>query len=219
MRIYFKNFFYLAIASWFSVANSGSYEDFFRAIKSDNGSAVASLLTRGFDANTLDPQGFHGLFLAVQEPSPKVADVLIRWPKTNVESRTVKDESPLMLAALRGHLELVKKLIDRGADVNKTGWTPLHYAATNGHLEIINLLLEKHAYIDAESPNGTTPLMMAAHYGSAAGVKLLLEAGADASLKNQLGMTAIDFANKANRREAAEMIAAVRRGQQPRGKW
>ena len=219
MRIYFKSLFYVVIASWFSVANSGSYEDFFRAIKSDNGSAVASLLTRGFDANTLDPQGFHGLFLAVQEPSPKVADVLIRWPKTNVESRTAKDESPLMLAALRGHLELVKKLIDRGADVNKTGWTPLHYAATNGHLEIINLLLEKHAYIDAESPNGTTPLMMAAHYGSAAGVKLLLEAGADVSLKNQLGMTAIDFANKANRREAAEMIAAVRRGQQPRGKW
>ena len=203
----------------FSLAHSGSYEDFFTAIKRDDASTVASLLSRGFDANTLDPKRLHGLFIAIQEPSPKAADVLIRWPKTNVEFRTAKDESPLMLASLKGHLDLTRKLVDRGADVNKTGWTPLHYAATNGHLEIMSLLLENHAYIDAESPNGTTPLMMAAQYGSAAAVTLLLEAGADGSLKNQLGLTAIDFANKGNRSESAQLIAAARRAQQPRGKW
>jgi hypothetical protein len=210
---------YLAVTVCFSTASAGSYEDFFSAIKRDNAATVANLLGRGFDPNTLDPKGLHGLFLAVQEPSPKVADVLIRWPKTNVEFRSPKDESPLMLASLRGHVDMVRKLIERGADVNKTGWAPLHYAATNGHSEIIRLLLENHAYIDAESPNGTTPLMMAAHYGTAEAVKLLLAEGADPTLRNQLGMTAIDFAYKANRREAAELIAAVQRSQQPRGKW
>jgi ankyrin repeat protein len=155
----------------------------------------------------------------VQEPSPKVIDVLLRWPKTNVESRSAKDESPLMLAALQGNLDLAKKLIERGADVNKTGWTPLHYAATNAHLDLINLLLENYAYIDAESPNKTTPLMMAAMYGSSEAVKLLLDAGADPTLRNELGLSAIDFANKAGRRDSAELIAAVRRGQQPRGTW
>ncbi|MDB5944212.1 MAG: putative ankyrin repeat harboring protein [Ramlibacter sp.] len=219
MRKYLKRLCYLVVILGISAAQAGSYDDFFIAIKRDNANAMQSLLTRGFDPNTLDPKGVPGLVLAVQEPSPKVADVLIRWPKTNVEMRTVKDESPLMLAALKGHVDLVKKLVARGADVNKTGWTPLHYAATTGQLEIINLLLENYAYIDAESPNGTTPLMMAAHYGTPEAVKLLLEAGADATLKNQLGMTAIDFANKANRREAAELIAASRRSQQPRGKW
>jgi ankyrin repeat protein len=219
MRKYLKKLSYLLVVLGISAAQAGSYDDFFVAIKRDNANAIQSLLTRGFDPNTLDPKGVPGLVLAVQEPSPKVADVLIRWPKTNVEMRTVKDESPLMLAALKGHVDLVKKLVARGADVNKTGWTPLHYAATTGQLEIINLLLENYAYIDAESPNGTTPLMMAAHYGTPEAVKLLLEAGADATLKNQLGMTAIDFANKANRREAAELIAASRRSQQPRGKW
>jgi len=219
MRIYFKRLLYLIALIVFSSANAGSYDDFFVAIKRDDARTVADLLRRGFDANTLDPKGFHGLFLAVQEPSPKVADVLIAWPKTNVEFRTAKDESPLMLASLRGHVDLVKKLIARGGDVNKTGWTPLHYAATNGHLEIMNLLLENHAYIDAESPNKTTPLMMAAQYGNAAAVRLLLEAGADATLRNQLGLTAIDFANKANRSDSAELIAASRRAQQPRGKW
>ncbi len=219
MRKYINFFLQLIVLFGISSAHAGSYEDFFTAIKRDNAGAVQSLLSRGFDPNTLNPQGVHGLLLAVQEPSPKVADVLLRWPGTNVEARTAKGESPLMLASLRGHLDLVRKLITRGADVNKTGWAPLHYAATSGHVEIMELLLENHAYIDAESPNGTTPLMMAALYGSPASVKLLLDSGADAALRNQLGMTAIDFANKANRRDSAELIAAARRSVQPRGKW
>ena len=219
MRKYLNFFLQLIVLVGISSAHAGSYEDFFTAIKRDNAGAVQNLLGRGFDPNTLNPQGVHGLLLAVQEPSPKVADVLLRWPATNVEVRTAKDESPLMLASLRGHLDLVRKLINRGADVNKTGWAPLHYAATSGHVEIMELLLENHAYIDAESPNGTTPLMMAALYGTPASVKLLLDSGADAVLRNQLGMTAIDFANKANRRDSAELIAAARRSVQPRGKW
>ena len=219
MRNHLRRLLYLIAVLGGCVAHAGSYEDFFTAIKRDDARTVANLLSRGFDANTLDPKGLHGLFMAVQEPSPKVADVMIRWPKTNVEFRTAKDESALMLAALKGHIDLVKKLIERGADVNKPGWTPLHYAATNAHLEIMDLLLENHAYIDAESPNKTTPLMMAAQYGNADAVKLLLEAGADATLRNQLGLTAIDFANKANRSDSAELIAAARRSQQPRGKW
>jgi ankyrin repeat protein len=219
MRSHLKKLLYLIAIIGFGLSHAGSYEDFFSAVKRDDARTVANLLSRGFDANTLDPKGLHGLFVAIQEPSPKVAEVLIRWPKTNVEFRTVKDESPMMLASLKGQLELARKLIERGADVNKTGWTPLHYAATNGHLEIMNLLLENYAYIDAESPNGTTPLMMAAQYGTAEAVKLLLEAGADSTLKNQLGLTAIDFASKGNRRDSAELIAAARRSQQPRGKW
>ena len=219
MRNHLRILLYLVAAIGFGVVQAGSYEDFFTAVKRDDARTVANLLSRGFDANTLDPKGLHSLFIAVQEPSPKVAEVLIRWPRTNVEFRTAKDESPLMLASLRGHLELARKLVERGADVNKTGWTPLHYAATNGHLEIMNLLLENHAYIDAESPNKTTPLMMAAQYGTASAVKLLLEAGADATLRNELGLNAIDFANRGKRGDSAELIAAARRSQQPRGKW
>lgn len=219
MRHCFKSLLYLVVLIGFSWAHAGSYEDFFVAIKQDNSGAIDALLRRGFDPDTLDPKGLPGLYLALRDGSLKAAGALIQWPKTNVEIRTAQDESPLMMAALKGHVDLVKKLIERGADVNKTGWAPLHYAATSGQLAIMELLLDESAYIDAESPNGTTPLMMAAQYGTPSAVKLLLDAGADPTLRNQLGLSAIDFANRANRKESAELIAASQRTAQPKGKW
>ncbi|HON29669.1 MAG TPA: ankyrin repeat domain-containing protein, partial [Ottowia sp.] len=121
------------------------------------------------------------------------------------------------------HAELARRLIARDADVNKPGWTPLHYAATGGHLDIMRLLLEEHAFIDAQSPNGTTPLMMAASYGTPEAVKLLIEAGADISMRNQKGMSALDFAQRAERQNSVELLlTALRwklRGGAPRGQW
>ena len=124
-----------------------------------------------------------------------------------------------MLAALKGYQGLAEKLIKRGADVNKTGWTPLHYAATGGQLPLVGLLLENSAYIDAESPNGTTPLMMAAMYGTPAAVKLLLQEGADPRLKNQQGLSALQFAQRGNRPDSVEAIAAFIRSRRPAGQW
>jgi hypothetical protein len=40
-------------------------------------------------------------------------------------------------------------------------------------------------------------------------VKLLLDEGADPTLKNQLGMTALDFAGRGGPKEAAEMLRAA----------
>ena len=217
--ISFKVLVYVIVLYGVSICNAGSYDDFFSAIKKDDANAVVTLLNRGFDANTLDPAGAPGLILAIREQSLKVAAVLINWPKTNVELRTPQDESPLMLASLKGLTQLCQQLISKDADVNKPGWTPLHYAATNGHLEIMSVLLENHAYIDAASPNGTTPLMMAAQYGTPSAVKLLLEAGADPLLKNVQNLTAIDFAQRASQQESTEIIAAFVRGRQPKGKW
>ena len=219
MRKHLKFAFYLLLALAVSLAHAGSYEDFFQAVKRDDARQINELLRRGFDPNTIDPSGRPGLFIALQEGALKAADALVDWPKTKVEWRNAKDESPLMLAALKGHKELVRKLIARDADVNKPGWAPLHYAATGGHLEIMLMLLEEHAFIDAQSPNKSTPLMMAAMYGSTPAVRLLLEAGADPMMRNELGMSAVDFAQRANRPDAAQLIAAAIRDRQPKGKW
>lgn len=202
---------------------AGAYEDFFVAILRDDDAAIAALLRRGFDPNTRDPKGQVGLTIALQNGSSKAFAALLASSQVNVEARNAQDESPLMMAALKGNLEAVKALLARDADVNKTGWAPLHYAASAGsrqHVAIIALLLENHAYIDATSPNGTTPLMMAAQYGSNEAVQLLLDEGADPTLKNQLGLTAADFALRVSRTESADKItAAIRKRQPNRGRW
>jgi hypothetical protein len=58
----------------------------------------------------------------------KAVEVLMSWPKTDVNTLNSKGESPLMLAAIKGNVDIAERLIKKGADVNKTGWTPLHYA-------------------------------------------------------------------------------------------
>lgn len=218
-RNYLKFIILSIVFAHFSSAYAGSYEDFFDAVKRDDAAVVAQLLARGFDGNVRNPKGEHALHVAVREGASRVTDALLSWKGIDVEGRNGADESPLMLAALAGRLDVARRLLAMDADVNKPGWTPLHYAATRGHIDVMNLLLEKNAYIDAASPNGTTPLMMAAFYGTPSAVKLLLEAGADPLLRNQLGLTAIDFAQRANRSESADIIAAFVRARQPKGKW
>ena len=217
--IYIRKAFYLFVLFGYSIGNAGSYEEFFKAIEMDDDATVSALLARGFDGNTRDPKGQPGLYLALRDKSLKVSATLIGWRQINVELRNAADESPLMIAALAGLTDLSQKLIAKGADVNKPGWTPLHYAATRGHVQIISLLLDNYAYIDASSPNGSTPLMMAAFYGTPSAVKQLLEAGADPLVKNDQGLTAIDFAQRNNRPESAELIAAFVRARQPKGTW
>jgi uncharacterized protein len=219
MTNWIKKSIYLFVLIWFSAANAGSYEDFFSAIDRGDSSAVEQLLERGIDPNTPNPAGIPALMLALKLPTPEVATALLARSDIKVEVRNAQDESPLMLAALAGDLAICQTLIKRDADVNKPGWAPLHYAATNSHISVIQLLLNHHAYIDAASPNGSTPLMMAAMYGNASAVKLLLESGADPSLKNDLGLTAIDFAQRVKKPDSVEIIAAFVRAQRPKGAW
>lgn len=156
-RFNFKKILLAYVFMGFSGVFAQSYNRFFEAIEFDQPEVVNALLTRGFDPNTPSPELQPALTLALQKGALKVAEVLIAWPSVQVNRLNPNDESPLMLACLKGQMRLAQQLIARGADVNKTGWTPLHYAATGGHVDIIRLLLEHHAYIDAESPNGTTP--------------------------------------------------------------
>ena len=216
----------LAALAWTAcmpLAWAGAWEDFFQAIELDDERTVADLLRRGFDPNARDARRQPAVVVALFKDSRKVAAVLLASRKLKVEARNAKDESPLMMAALRGNLAAARTLIARDADINKTGWTPLHYAASSGADDapaMVALLLEHSAYIDAASPNGTTPLMMAAQYGKIDVARLLLREGADPTLKNQQGLTALDFARKAERDGLARDIIRAMQGQRPnKGQW
>jgi ankyrin repeat protein len=204
---YFKLWLYIIVLYISFPVFAGTYDDFFKALKEDNAQVVARVLARGFDPNTLNPEGLHPLVLAIRRPSPAALGLLLQAKSIQVEYRNAAGESPLMLAAMAGMVDVCKRLIALDADVNKTGWTPLHYASAAGQVAVIHLLLDHSAYIDAESPNKSTPLMMAAMYSDSEAVRLLLDEGADATLKNEKGLTALDFAQAAGKEASARLIA------------
>lgn len=216
----------LGVGGLSGTAWAGDYDDYSRALVSDNESLMINLIFKGFNPNTLDTRGRPGLVSALHQDALKVFDVLLKSPGIDVNLASRQNETPLMMACIKGNLNLVKELIRRDADVNREGWTPLHYAAsadTPQTLDIARLLLEESAYIDAASPNGTTPLMLAAQYSSEAVVKLLLQEGADVTLRNQRGLTAVDFARLVDRQYMVELLGKAlqteRRTQEPRGGW
>lgn len=186
---------------------AGAYEDFFKAVSLDDAAAVERLLQRGFDANSVDEAGQGALFLAMREGAFKVAATLLKAPGLKVDQPNSAGETALMMAALRGHEEWLPQLVAQGAAIEREGWTPLHYAATGPQPATVGWLLERGARVDSRSPNGTTPLMMAARYGSEESVDLLLRRGADPKLKNQLNLTAADFARLAAREGLAKRLA------------
>jgi uncharacterized protein len=222
MKTFKKLIVFIGMIATFPFAFGGAAEDFFAATRRDDESTVVKLAFRGFDLNTRDEHGNHALLVALREDSWKVASFLLDQPLVQVEARNPRGESPLMMAAIKGQLPLVKRLIERKAEVNKPGWAPLHYAAAHAQpvaLDLVRLLLEHHAYIDAESPNKTTPLMMAARYGTPEVVQLLLEEGADPTLKNEQNLTALDFAQQAERKDAVRLLTVALRARQPSGTW
>lgn len=187
------------------LAIAGAYEDFFIAVKEDNDALVRALLARGLDPNIIEPErNDTGLILALREGSMKVFRLLLGAEGIDIEAKAMNGDNALMIASYKANRPAVEALLEKGAEVNRPGWTALHYAAAAGSNEIVRLLLDKSAYIDAESPNKTTPIMMAARGGHIYTVKLLLDEGADATLKNELGLTAIDLARNHGHKDIVE---------------
>ena len=199
---------FIGFIGFHASAWAGIYEDFFLAVKRDRPAVVERILARGFDVNSPDPEGQRALHLALRDDMHRVAMVLLDAPGMQIDATNAQDETPLMIAAIRGSLEWCQRLVHIGAQVNRTGWAPLHYAASSPDPRTIAFLLDEGALIDAPAPNGTTALMMAAGYGSEDAVALLLARGANASLRNHLGLNARDFARRSGRDGLARRMPA-----------
>ncbi|KAM9339295.1 kinase D-interacting substrate of 220 kDa B [Symphorus nematophorus] len=105
-----------------------------------------------------------------------------------VDGRSDNGQTPLMLAAEQGSLEIVQELIRRGANVNLDDvdcWSALISAAKEGHVEVVKELLENSAYIEHRDMGGWTALMWAAYKGRVEVTELLLEHGANPNTTGQ----------------------------------
>jgi len=106
-------------------------------------------------------------------------------------------------AALAGNLKIFKFLVQNAPVVvdmkGSDGRTPLGGAAWNGHLNVVNYLLSQPSVdIDSQENDGSTPLILAAYGNHEKVVQILLQKGADKSIKNTYGETALDLAESNN---------------------
>ena len=123
-------------------------------------------------------------------------------PDVNVQDEN--DLTPLHLASFYGWVEMVRALLDHGANVHsedRLDRTPLHLVAKGtgrdiGHgdsddIGVAKVLLEHGADSNAQDKHQNTPLHLALYYGNVEIVRVLLDHGANASAKDARGLTAL----------------------------
>jgi ankyrin repeat protein len=192
------------------VPDSAAVRDWFRMSELDAGSSVRSRLKAGQDPNVLNERGQRALHWALMNDSGKALQALLEDPRTDPNSLNATGEKPVWLAAIRGRLDWVQALIQRGASLERgpqapeaRAWTILHYAATAPNLKVLSWLLQERCCdLNAGSTNGSTPLMLALGYGSLDAADLLIKAGADIERRNDLGLSAWDFGVRSGREDA-----------------
>lgn len=101
-----------------------------------------------------------------------------------VESGTAGDVRAAIEAGLDVNLADPRSLLGHGN-------TPLHIAANRGHADAVRTLLNAHAQVDATCWSGWTPLLRACDGGFPDVARLLMRAGANVNLRNDEGHSAI----------------------------
>ncbi len=116
----------------------------------------------------------------------------------------------LCFAAENGHLDIVKLLIEKNADINKrsNGETPLMLAIRENHMDVAKELISKGADVNpTESFTGMSALMWAATYGDVDIVKQLLDKGAKYNhIHQKSGQTALMMAAKGGHKKVVELL-------------
>ena len=120
-----------------------------------------------------------------------------------INKKNSKGYNALLYAAFRGNLEIFKKLIELGAEINvsnSSGLNALHLAAQGNHPNIIVYLIEKCGFdINSKDINGSNALHWGINMNSREAVDFLVYYNIDINIKDNDGETALSIAkNKAN---------------------
>ena len=124
----------------------------------------------------------------------------------------LKDENgltALLFAGAKDRIDIVKLLLESGADINVKQGIALVEAERHGYTKLAKLLINSGADVNTKI-DGLTPLMIAANKGLCDVVKALIEKGADVNAKSNEGKTAKMYAEKEGHIDIVELLKEAR---------
>lgn len=181
---------------------------------------TVKVLAEKADLNLRDGNDGMPLFVALKNQKFENFEFLLDKgadPNSTGTAGRTKNQTVLYVAILLNKKAFVKKLLDKGANPDQAdadGAIPLaeHAIATRSDLEVVKMLVEKMQNINQAEKDGMTVLMFLAGNTKIPRdqlkemMTLFLQKGADKSIKNKEGKTALDLAKKANNKEAIELL-------------
>lgn len=155
---------------------------------------------------------FNKLYTAAERGDLAAVNNLLSVRGVDINKSGLYQQSPLFIAAMKGHTAIVDRLLAAGANKEKPNVnqaTPLYIAAFGGHLPIIERLLA--AGVNKDKPNikQSTPLFAAALNGHVAVVDRLLVAGADKEKSNVNQATPLFIASENGHVSVVERLLAA----------
>lgn len=136
---------------------------------------------------------------------------IIKRSPEQTNTYAVDGFTPLGLASFFGNTEIVKILVDHGANPNMASnnqfkVTPLHSACAVSNYDIAEILIENGADVNVKQMQNVTPLHSAAHNGQTKLVKLLIDNGAEIDSKMDNGQTPLFMAEEKEYKEVIDLL-------------
>ena len=126
-----------------------------------------------------------------------------------LDVRGYERQTPLHAASADGLSDIVRWLLDRGADassVQDSFETPLHMAAANGRLEVVQILLQHGVDVNAANDDDHTPLHLASENHHFNTVRLLLDHVADIHARDWSQSTPLHLASFGGSAETVRLL-------------
>lgn len=128
--------------------------------------------------------------------------------RAQLEETDVRGETPLLMAAREAYEDIVRILVDAGANPNatntKNGETALHQVSSSGHFDLVKFLLRRKAQVDKSDNNQWTPLHKASGQAHLEIVKHLVKKGAGIDNINNEGMSPLHVACSVDAESASD---------------
>jgi ankyrin repeat protein len=188
-------------------------QEFLVAARANNTDKLNVGLKAGIPVDSSDASGRTALMIATHANAIDAARVLIE-AGADVNAKDRLNDSPYLYAGAEGRLEILKMTVAAGADleaVNRYGGTALIPAAHHGHVEVVRYLLTTETDIDHVNFLGWTALLEAVILGDGGPsyheiVDLLLQAGAEISIGDNEGVTALEHARSRGQTEITRLL-------------